>query len=357
MIDSTFWLNKKVLVTGCTGFKGSWLTLFLDLLGAKLYGYSLPAPTNPSMWQDLQLENLYQKICYADIRDYKRLHQFIVAASPDILIHMAAQPLVKYSYANPRETYEVNVIGSVNVLDAVRELKTVKAVVNVTTDKCYENKEWLWGYRENEPLGGHDPYSSSKACSELVTAAFINSYFNSPTSSTFVASARAGNVIGGGDWASDRLIPDIIRSFQRQQEVLIRYPDAIRPWQHVLEPLSGYLHLAQKLYLSGIKYSGAWNFAPLEQDNKTVAQIVEQMCVNWGPSACWKIDSLTHPHEASLLRLDCTKAITQLGWKPGWNSDKTLRQLTLWYQAYFAAADMLSFTKAQIIEYLRDLKC
>ncbi len=353
MIDNTFWLNKKVLVTGCTGFKGSWLTVWLNLLGAKIYGYSLPAPTDPSMWQNLQLERLCQAVCYADICDYNRFKQFLTQVEPDIIIHMAAQSLVKYSYANPRETYAVNVMGTVNVLDAVREIGSIKAVVNVTTDKCYENKEWLWGYRENERLGGHDPYSNSKACSELVTSAFIKSYFNLPNSTTFIASARAGNVIGGGDWAADRLIPDIIRSWQLQQEVVIRYPSAIRPWQHVLEPLSGYLLLAEKLYSSGNMYSGAWNFGPLEPDSQTVAKIVSIMSGLWGPQAQWKLDQQEHPHEAGILRLDCAKATSILGWQPVWNSQITLEQLTLWYKAYFSKQDMLEITRQQIMKYAK----
>ena len=356
MIKQDFWRNKKVLLTGCTGFKGSWLTTWLNLLGAKVYGYSLPAPTTPSMWEDMQLETLCEEVCYADIRDYETLKQFIAKVEPEIIIHLAAQPLVRYSYTYPRETYEVNVMGTVNLLDAVRELGFIKAVVNVTTDKCYENKEWIWAYRENEPMGGHDPYSNSKGCSELVTSSFINSYF-SQAGSTAVASGRAGNVIGGGDWAEDRLIPDIIRSFSQNQEVFIRNPNSVRPWQHVLEPLSGYLTLAEKLYTTGHEYSGGWNFGPLDNDTKTVEQIVEQMCVIWGDSANWVKDTNEHPHEANLLRLDCSKARMILGWNPIWNSEITLNKLTVWYKAYFEQQDMLKLSQQQIKEYMKDLLC
>ena len=356
-MDVKFWLDKKVLITGCTGFKGSWLTTWLHMLGAQVYGYSLPAPTNPSMWEDLQLEKFLQKMCYADIRDYAQLNQFIQESQPEIIIHMAAQPLVRYSYANPRETYEVNVMGTVNLLDCVRHVDCVRAVVNVTTDKCYENKEWVWPYRENEPMGGHDPYSSSKGCSELVTAAFIKSYFNLPGSATAIASARAGNVIGGGDWAIDRLIPDIIRSFSQDKEVVIRHPQAVRPWQHVLEPLSGYMTLAEKLYMEGSSFSGGWNFGPLDTDVKTVEQVVTQMCELWGDGASWVKDhDITHPHEANLLRLDCSKARTILDWQPLWNSDTTLSKLITWYKAHAQKQSMeqvLDLTQQQITEYMK----
>lgn len=349
MIDKKFWQNKKVLISGCTGFKGSWLTVWLSTLGAKIYGYSLVAPTTPSMWDSMNLESLCAEICYADIRDYSRLNDFVKKIDPDIIIHMAAQPLVRYSYQHPRETYEVNVMGTVNILEAVRNTSNVKAVVNVTTDKCYENREWVWAYRENEPMGGFDPYSNSKGCSELVTSSYVNSFFQE--SLIAVASGRAGNVIGGGDFAEDRLIPDIIRSFSQSQTVKIRYPNAIRPWQHVLEPLSGYLLLAQKLYTNGEEYSGGWNFGPLDSDTKTVQQIVEQMCDVWSGNS-WTSDSGDHPHEANLLRLDCSKAKMLLGWSPRWNSEITLNKLTLWYRAYFAKENMLELTIKQINDYM-----
>ena len=357
MIHSQFWQGKKVLLTGCTGFKGSWMTIWLNMLGAKVFGYSLAAPTNPSMWEDMQLETLCAEMCYADIRDYAKLERYILLVQPEIVIHMAAQPLVRYSYQHPRETYEVNVMGAVNLLDAIRNTGYGRAVVNVTTDKCYENKEWLWAYRENEPMGGHDPYSNSKGCSELVTAAFINSYFGHHDSQTFVASGRAGNVIGGGDWAEDRLIPDIIRSFSKNEQVSIRFPNAVRPWQHVLEPLSGYLRLAEKLYTEKHEYVGGWNFGPLDTDTKTVEQIVNQMCDIWGNMASWIRDGNENPHEANLLRLDCSKARTVLGWQPVWNSSITLDKLTLWYKAYFAGQNMLELSQQQINQYMKDTQC
>ncbi len=357
MIKQSFWSGKRVLITGCTGFKGSWLTLWLHMLGAEVYGYSLTPPTNPSMWEDLKLEKYMSKMLYADIRSYETLMGFIKETAPEIIIHMAAQPLVRYSYSFPRETYEVNVMGTVNLLDAVRETGLTKVVVNVTTDKCYENKEWIWAYRENEPMGGHDPYSNSKGCSELVTSAYINSYFANENSKTIIGSGRAGNVIGGGDWAEDRLIPDIIRSFSKNEPVYIRYPSAVRPWQHVLEPLSGYLTLAEKMYLDGQKFSGGWNFGPLDTDTKTVEEIVTEMCQIWGSGASWTKDSIEHPHEANLLRLDCSKARMLLNWQPVWNSAITLEKLTLWYKAYFENKNMLEITKEQIIEYMKDQKC
>jgi len=354
MTSNNFWTNKRVLITGCTGFKGSWITIWLDMLGADLYGYSLEAPTNPSMWEDMSLERLHHEVMYADIRDYVKLQSFVDKVKPEIVIHMAAQPLVRYSYIYPRETYEVNVMGTVNLLDAVREVGGVKSLVNVTTDKCYENKEWIWAYRENEPMGGHDPYSNSKGCSELVTSSYVNSFFQQEDT-TAIASARAGNVIGGGDWAEDRLIPDIVRSFSKLEQVRIRYPDAIRPWQHVLEPLSGYLMLAEKLYTNQHQYVGGWNFGPLDTDTKTVKQIVEQMCSLWGNNASWVRDGNDNPHEANLLRLDCSKARMVLGWIPVWNSEITLEQLTIWYKAYFEKQNMLELSRTQINQYMKDL--
>jgi CDP-glucose 4,6-dehydratase len=351
MINTTFWQNKKVLVTGATGFKGSWLTIWLNMLGAKIYAYSLTSPTKPSMWDSMQLNKLCSDVNYSDIRNYEQLSKFINTTKPEIIIHMAAQPLVRDSYKNPRETYEVNVMGSVNLFEAVRQLNQSTIIINVTTDKCYDNKEWVWAYRENEPMGGHDPYSNSKGCSELVTSSYINSFFTS-TSPIKLASARAGNVIGGGDFADERLIPDIIRSFTNKQIVNIRYPQAIRPWQHVLEPLFGYLTLAEKLYTDGHKYSGGWNFGPQEIKNKTVAQIVTQMCNLWGEGASWQQDTQLHPHEATYLRLDCAKAQMLLNWTPRWSIDTTINKLNDWYKGFFAKQDMLKFTQMQINDYM-----
>ena len=350
MINQGFWLNKKVLVTGCTGFKGSWLTVWLNMLGSKVYGYSLVAPTVPSMWQELNLEILCAQVKYADIRDYAQLKEYIIHVQPDIIIHMAAQSLVRYSYINPRETYEVNVMGTVNVLDAVRESGINVTIINVTTDKCYENKEWLWAYRENERLGGYDPYSNSKGCSELVTSAYSNSFFKE-NNKVRLASSRAGNVIGGGDFAIDRLIPDIVKNFNADKIVNIRYPQAIRPWQYVLEPLSGYLVLAEKLHNSAKDYVGAWNFGPIDGDVKTVEYIVNQMSRLWGNKPLWSIEN-NQPHEAHYLRLDCSKARELLKWHPVWNLDTALDKLTHWYKLYYTGGDVFTLTQQQIKDYM-----
>jgi CDP-glucose 4,6-dehydratase len=273
---------------------------------------------------------------------------------PEIVVHMAAQPLVRDSYKIPVETYEINVMGTVNLFEAVRACKTVKAVINVTTDKCYENKEWVWGYRECEPLGGYDPYSNSKACSELVTASYRSSYFNPQEYASHgvaVASARAGNVIGGGDWATDRLIPDCVRAILKGEKVLIRNPQAIRPWQHVLEPLSGYLELAQKLFEKGPRYGGAWNFGPDDIDAKPVEWIVRSFCTQWGGQASYEIEKGSHPHEAHYLKLDCSKAKTELGWRPRWNLDKALDSIVAWTRIYKQGGNVGKTCIEQINEY------
>lgn len=318
----SFWKNKKVFVTGHTGFKGSWLCLLLNHLGAEVYGYALDPPTDPSLYKLCEIDKVIHSTI-GDIRNLSKLKESIHTSKAEILIHMAAQPLVRYSYQNPVETYEVNVMGTVNVLESVRLETSIKSVVIVTTDKCYENKEWIWGYRENEPMGGYDPYSSSKGCAELVTAAYRNSYFNSKSSNINVASARAGNVIGGGDWALDRLIPDFIRAVKNKEKINIRSPQSIRPWQHVLEPLTGYLVLAQALYFDK-KYAEAWNFGPNDEDAKPVEWIVKNLCEKWGNGSTYEIDKNPNVHEATYLKLDCSKAKSYLGWKPRWNLDTTL---------------------------------
>ncbi|MFC4599692.1 CDP-glucose 4,6-dehydratase [Cohnella hongkongensis] len=286
--DSSFWENKKVFVTGHTGFKGSWLSLWLSHKGARVTGYSLSPPTSPSLFKLAKVESQIEKSILGNIIDYDRLNSALQEAQPEIVIHMAAQPLVRESYKSPLETYQVNVMGTVNLFEAIRNTESVRAVVNVTTDKCYQNNEWEWGYRENEPLGGYDPYSSSKACSELVTAAYRNSFFPKDLYASHgvaIASARAGNVIGGGDWATDRLIPDVIRSMLKREKVTIRNPHSIRPWQHVLEPLGGYMLLAELLYEHGTQYGEAWNFGPEDQDVKPVQWIVENLAYKWGLSS------------------------------------------------------------------------
>ncbi len=351
--DNKFWNNRKVLITGHTGFKGSWLTLLLHHLGAKLYGYALDPPTDPSLFKSANLKELITSNI-ADIRDYDRLLDVLKEFSPEVVIHMAAQPLVRESYRNPRETYEINVMGTVNLLEAIRHTPGIKAVVNVTTDKCYENHEWHWGYRENEPMGGYDPYSNSKGCSELVTAAFRNSYFNPKDHQNHgvaLASARAGNVIGGGDWASDRLIPDFMRAITNGKKVKIRSPYAIRPWQHVLEPLTGYLNLAAKLYTEGPKYAEGWNFGPNDKDAKSVEWIIDTICKLWGDGATFDIDTNPHKHEANYLKLDWSKAKAELGWIPKWSIEDSLQSIVDWNKAYLVGKNMRTVCNDQIELY------
>jgi CDP-glucose 4,6-dehydratase len=355
MIDVKFWKQKKIFITGHTGFKGSWLCLWLKQLEAEVAGYALDPPTDPSLFELCKINELVQSTV-ADVRDGLSLTKAMLAAQPEIVIHMAAQPLVRDSYKMPVETYAINVMGTVNLFEAVRTCKTVRTVINVTTDKCYENKEWIWGYRENESLGGYDPYSNSKACSELVTVAYRSSYFNAGNHATHgvgVASARAGNVIGGGDWATDRLIPDCVRALLRNEKVIIRNPAAVRPWQHVMEPLSGYLALAQKLYEDGPRYSGAWNFGPDDIDAKPVEWLVSQLCSKWGDNASYTIDQGEHPHEAHYLKLDCSKAKTELRWHPRWGLEKSLHSVIEWTKAFKEKRDLRKMCFQQIEEYVK----
>ncbi len=351
----TFWKNKKVLITGHTGFKGGWLALWLKSLQAKVIGYSLEPPTPINFFTEARVADHVLDV-RGDVRDYAALNTVITTHRPEIIFHMAAQPLVRYSYSNPVETYATNVMGTVNLLEAVRQAKNPCIVVNITTDKCYENKEWHWGYRENEPLGGYDPYSNSKGCAELVTSAYRNSYFNSAVvkeRGVGLASARAGNVIGGGDWAQDRLIPDLITACVNHQTLKIRYPNAIRPWQHVLEPLSGYLHLAQALYHEPGHYAEAWNFGPNYSDIKSVAWVADEVIKLWGSKAKWELVKDQQVHEATYLKLDCAKAHTKLNWKPKWNIEQTLAATVQWYQAHHNGENMQTFTLKQITDYMR----
>lgn len=348
-VQAEFWQGKRVFLTGHTGFKGSWLGLWLQSMGATLHGYALPPPTNPSLFDEARVgQGMTQTI--ADIRDLGSLQKAMTDFSPDIVIHMAAQPLVRLSYHEPVETYATNVMGTVHVLEAARNTPSVRAIVNVTTDKCYENKEWAWGYRENEPMGGHDPYSSSKGCAELVTSAYRQSFLHA-TGAPALASARAGNVIGGGDWALDRLVPDILRAFERNEAVVIRNPHATRPWQHVLEPLSGYLMLAEKLYYEGAKWAEAWNFGPHEDDARPVQWIVEHMVGAWGNGASWQLDDGHHPHEANYLKLDIAKARTRLEWHPHWNLATALAHITTWHHAWLNKQDVRELCIRQIAQY------
>jgi CDP-glucose 4,6-dehydratase len=352
-VDPLFWHDKKVFLTGHTGFKGGWLSLWLASMGAIVTGYSLSPNTEPNLFDALDIDSLVEKSHIGDIRDLVTLQIAMTEARPDIVIHMAAQPLVRYSYANPVETYATNVMGTVHVLESVRRTPSVRATVVVTTDKCYENKEWVWGYRENEPMGGYDPYSNSKGCAELVTSAYRQSYFSSPSSNNKLASARAGNVIGGGDWSNDRLVPDAIKAFEANEPLMIRNPMATRPWQHVLEPISGYLILAQALYSeSGDQFSSGWNFGPRDVDNRSVQEVVELLISEWGQSVRWAKEGGIQAHEAHLLKLDCSKAHQQLGWMPRWNLEAAIKQIVQWQKAYQAKENMQEVTLAQINLYI-----
>lgn len=348
-----FWRGKRVFLTGHTGFKGSWMSLWLQSLGAELTGYALLPPTQPSLFEEARVAEGMRSVV-GDIRDLPSLQQAMLAARPEIVIHMAAQPLVRYSYQNPVETYSTNVMGTVHLLEAVRHTSGVKAVVNITTDKCYENREWAWGYRENEPMGGYDPYSNSKGCAELVTAAYRSSFFNANSHAQHgigVATVRAGNVIGGGDWAQDRLIPDILAAFEAGRLVDIRNPHAVRPWQHVLEPLRGYLTLAERLFECGSDYAEGWNFGPNDDDAKPVGWIVEKMAGLWGDDASWKVDTGAHPHEAAYLKLDISKARSRLDWHPALRLNDALKLIIDWAKQRQAATDVRNLTLAQIAAY------
>lgn len=352
-MNAAFWQGKRVFLTGHTGFKGGWLSLWLQQLGADVTGYALEAPTTPSLFEVASVARGMVSVI-GDVRDGEALKRAMAQARPEIVIHMAAQPLVRYSYVNPVETYATNVMGVVNLLEAVRATPGVRSVVNVTSDKCYENREWPWGYRENEAMGGYDPYSNSKGCAELVTAGYRSSFFNAEKYAEHgiaLGSGRAGNVIGGGDWAMDRLIPDMLRAIGAGQPVMIRNPHSIRPWQHVLEPLSGYLTLAEKLYTEGPVHAEGWNFGPHDTDAKPVEWIIERMTQEWGAGASWSLDGQDHPHEATYLKLDCSKARGQLGWHPRWDIGQTIAKIVEWHKACDQGADMRAMTLAQITTY------
>lgn len=351
-MDRRFWKDKSVFITGHTGFKGGWLSLWLQDCGAKLTGYSLKPKTNPNLYDTASVSDGMNSI-FGDIRDLEFLTESLVASSPDVVFHMAAQPLVRFSYENPIDTYTTNVIGTINLFEAVRKSDSVRAVVNVTTDKCYENKEWIWGYREDDAMGGRDPYSSSKACSELVTQAYRKSFFNSHKAAN-IASGRAGNVIGGGDWAEDRLIPDILKALIDEKPVEVRNPFAIRPWQHVLEPLSGYLTLAERLWVDGEIYAGGWNFGPEERDIKRVSSVTEYLVEHWGAATGWVHDESEQPHEAQLLKLDISKAKSILNWSPTWNLNMALDSVIEWHQEWLKGRDLKSTTIRQIHAFEND---
>ncbi len=358
MIDPQFWRGRRVLITGHTGFKGSWLSQWLVMLGAKVRGYALEPPTSPSLFGALGLVHEVDSIT-GDIRDALTLARAIAEFKPEIVFHLAAQPLVRLSYREPRLTYETNVMGTLNVYEAVRACDSVHAIVSITTDKCYENREWVWGYRETDPMGGYDPYSSSKGCAEILSASYRRSYFNpnqyGKTHQVALATARAGNVIGGGDWAIDRLIPDCVRSLTNGEAISIRSPCATRPWQHVLEPLSGYLLLAQRMTEDGVSFSEGWNFGPGDDGVMNVENVVKNVITTWG-SGQYLITSDANVHEAYFLKLDASKARAKLGWSTKWSCPESIQRSVEWYIDYYAGKDVRKITLNQIDFFMRDEK-
>lgn len=347
-VSSSFWHGKRVLLTGHTGFKGSWLSLWLLSMGSVLRGIALDAPTTPALFDIARVaDGMDHKV--ADVRDYDAIRSLIFEFKPEIIFHMAAQPLVRLSYEEPIATYATNVMGTVHVLEAARHAGSVRSVVNVTTDKCYENREWVWGYREDEAMGGYDPYSSSKGCSELVSNAYRKSFLQA--SGIGLATARAGNVIGGGDWAVDRLVPDTLKALEQRRPVLIRNPHAVRPWQHVLEPLSGYLLLAESLFEHGQLDAEGWNFGPCDDDARPVQWVVERLCKEWGAGASWVLQPGDHPHEAHYLKLDVSKARQRLNWSPRLPLQTALTQVNEWHQEWLSGSDMQAISLRQITEY------
>lgn len=353
-MDSTFWRGKRVLLTGHTGFKGSWLSLWLQSVGVELLGYALQPPTNPNLFEAARVAEGMTSVI-GNVVDFEHLQKVISDFKPEIVIHMAAQTVVHTSYVDPVANYSTNVMGTVHLLEAVRHISGVKAVVNVTSDKCYENREWVWGYRENDALGGYDPYSSSKACSELVAAAYRNSFFNLSNYSehgTALATARAGNVIGGGDWTANGLIADIVRSFLEQKSILIRNPYATRPWQYVLDALNGYLTLAECLYNKGPAFAEAWNFGPNESDVKPVDWILEKMLAMWGEEVFWEKDHTYQFHENNALTLNCSKAHLKMGWEPKMSLEESLRQIITWTKGYQTGVDIKKLTIDSIHQFM-----
>jgi CDP-glucose 4,6-dehydratase len=349
----SFWRARRVFITGHTGFKGGWLSLWLQSLGADVTGYALDPPSTPSLFEAARVGDGITSVI-GNLDDRPALRRALAQARPEIVFHLAAQPLVHAGYDDPVETYRTNVLGTVHLLDALRRMQGVHAVVNVTTDKCYENRDWPWGYRETDALGGFDPYSSSKACSELATDSFRSAFFPPHRYSDHgvaLATARAGNVLGGGDWGRDRLVPDVIRAINDGQAVRIRRPDAIRPWQHVLEPISGYMTLAERLCLDGPSFTGGWNFGPVDADAQPVRWIVENLVQLWGPPAHWELDTRSHPHEARFLRLDCSKAAAELGWRPRLRLAQGLEWLVEWHRAHAAGADVRALCLDQIARF------
>ena len=349
------WQGRRVFLTGHTGFKGSWLALWLSKLGAQIRGYALDPCTEPNIFNLASVDAIVEDI-RGDIRDSAKLEASITEFAPEVVFHLGAQPIVRRSYADPVGTYSTNVMGTVHLMEAIRKTPSVRAVVCVTTDKCYQNQEWIWPYRETDPLGGYDPYASSKACAEIVSAAYRSSFF--PTERLHehhvtLATARAGNVIGGGDWSEDRLIPDLIRGFRSNQPVLIRRPNAIRPWQHVLDPLHGYMMLAQELLAQPVRFASAYNFGPGDEDIWPVERIATKLAEMWGNGASWIRDAVPSVHEDHVLRLDASKARVELGWKPRLRIEAALEGTMAWYRAWNHGDNMAQFTQKQIAEYQR----
>jgi CDP-glucose 4,6-dehydratase len=348
------WPGRRVLVTGHTGFKGGWLSLLLHRLGAEVTGYSLPAPTDPSLFEAAAVAGTLQHV-QGDVRDARAFEECVRQARPEVVFHLAAQSLVRRSYQDPVETYSTNVMGTVTVLDVVRRVGGVRCTLVATSDKCYENREWPWGYRENEAMGGVDPYSSSKGCAELVTDAYRRSFFKPgefARHGAAIASARAGNVIGGGDWAQDRLLPDMVRAFVRGVPARVRNPDAVRPWQHVLEPVCAYVELAARMWAAAPQFGEAWNFGPQDRDARTVREVVGMAVATWGAEARWEQDPGEHPHEARSLKLDCSKAAHLLGWRPRLDIETAIDWTVSWYKRWHAGDDMRAVSASQIDAYL-----
>jgi CDP-glucose 4,6-dehydratase len=352
-INKEFWHGKRVFITGHTGFKGSWLATWLRRMGADVTGYSLPPPTAPSMYAEARVGDGIRSI-EGDVRDLPNLEACMSRYSPEIVIHLAAQAMVKTGYSDPLTTYTSNVVGTLHMLESVRKVPSVRVVVTITSDKCYDNQEWIWGYRENDRMGGHDPYSSSKGCAELLISAYRDSYFppaRIADHGVALASTRAGNVIGGGDWSADRLVPDVMRAIMKREPVQIRRPAAIRPWQFVLEPLRGYLDLAERLWHQGEEFAEGWNFGPDPEQIQPVQWIVEHLAEKWGEGASWSLDQAIHPHEDHFLRLDCTKAKTLLGWRPALALETALDWIVEWYRASTTGDDVRELTEEQIARY------
>lgn len=349
-MNPQFWKGRKVFITGHTGFKGSWLSLWLQRLSADVVGYSLPPPTNPSLFEVANVAAGMDSIT-GDVRDYRRLQESLDKHRPEIVFHMAAQSVVRLSYQDPVDTYSTNVMGTVNLLEAMRHVPGRVVIVNVTSDKTYENKEWIWGYRETDRLGGYDPYSNSKACSELVTQAFADSFFSTGADKApdkSIATARAGNVIGGGDWTRDQLVPDVVNAFHEGRPAILRNPHAVRPWQFVLDCLGGYMTLAEKLSLEASRYAGPWNFGPHQDDTLRVRELVERLISKWPGKASWVQDAGSHPHEAGSLRLDTSKAVQQLGWKPRLVVTEAVDWIVDWYARYFQGTQAKALCIEQI---------